>query len=999
MKQRLLTMLLVMLLVLQSSGLLLAQDNGDDAGDGSAVSKVYLPLVNSGQAAVSTAEPGQVVVDFFPDTDETTIQQFYTEANNGDVQAAYTRGRHWRAKDFSPGPPIPPLPGAARQVGGDNPGQSLILTWSIIPDGTQMPPSGGVAGDTNCPSNLIATYNTRYVDGNGVPNWQPVIAQIFADWSAVSGLVFEREMGPTGTGFDDGAAWPFTKGEVGKRGDIRIGGCLINSIVAGYALTPNDGDIKLNTPNGVNFGLNSTFRVLLAHEIGHALGLLHACPDPLSGLNQPYRWLMHRFDTISNIGQVGPQHDDIRGIQRQYGDRFEKPENNNNSAPQATDLGTLTASAPFSLTTLSLDSTTDQDWFRFTATANQQIDLTLSPVGQTYPTAEETFSSTCEGAGVMINSQAMQNLGFEIRDANGTTIIVTANTNGPGLAESLSNVALGATPGTRYIRIFGAGTDDVQLYNLQVKISGSGSPTATPTNTPPPPTPTNTPLPPTATNTPLPPTPTNTPIPPTATNTPLPPTPTNTPIPPTATNTPVPPTPTPTNTATPAARACYWIESKLTGYVLDINGGNQNPGAQAIVWSKNVPDSANQLWYLNSDGTIESKLNGFVLDINGGNPAAGTNVIAWPRNTPMSNNQLWNQVDQGFLFYTIPSRLQGYLLALQNGSNAKGALVVTAPQGNPIPDSQKWKLNLATSATCAADLTAPWAKPSQSPAANANGWNNTDVTVTWNWSDLGGSGLNTATCPATSTSTGQGTITLRASCRDNAGNTGNASYTVKVDKTLPSINGTAGTAGLNTANLASNAEGVVAAAGNNRPWFKTDVQVDFACTDEGVEPAGLEINTVAGTTLTGEGAGQAVTNSGQCVDLAGNRAIPATVSEINIDKTAPVVACSANPNALWSPNHKLKNITATMNVNDPLSGAAGFTLVSVTSNEPDNGLGDGDTASDIQGWSVNTPDTAGQLRAERAGNGNGRIYTLTYQGADVAGNVAVCSTTVTVAHN
>src|SRR5262249_21754228 len=160
----------------------------------------------------------------------------------------------------------------------------------------------------------------------------------------------------------------------------------------------------------------------------------------------------------------------------------------------------------------------------------------------------------------------------------------------------------------------------------------------------------------------------------------------------------------------------------------------------------------------------------------------------------------------------------------------------------------------------------------------------------------------------------------------------------------------------------------------------------------GSEPSGLDVNTVAGRTLTTEGADQAVTNTGDCVDLAGNRALPATVHEINIDKTAPTVACSASPNTLWPPDHTLRNITTAMNVNDSLSGAAGFTLMSVTSNESDNGLGDGDIANDIQGWGVNSADTSGQLRAERSGAGNGRIYTLTYQGADVAGNVALCST-------
>ena len=35
------------------------------------------------------------------------------------------------------------------------------------------------------------------------------------------------------------------------------------------------------------------------------------------------------------------------------------------------------------------------------------------------------------------------------------------------------------------------------------------------------------------------------------------------------------------------------------------------------------------------------------------------------------------------------------------------------------------------------DITPPEAAPTQSPVANAHGWNNSDVTVTWDWFDAG----------------------------------------------------------------------------------------------------------------------------------------------------------------------------------------------------------------------------------------------------------------------
>jgi hypothetical protein len=48
-------------------------------------------------------------------------------------------------------------------------------------------------------------------------------------------------------------------------------------------------------------------------------------------------------------------------------------------------------------------------------------------------------------------------------------------------------------------------------------------------------------------------------------------------------------------------------------------------------------------------------------------------------------------------------------------------------------------------------------------------------------------------------------------------------------------------------------------------------------------------------TLTSEGKNQSVTNTGECIDKAGNKAGAATVSGINIDKTAPETKISFNP--------------------------------------------------------------------------------------------------------
>jgi hypothetical protein len=84
--------------------------------------------------------------------------------------------------------------------------------------------------------------------------------------------------------------------------------------------------------------------------------------------------------------------------------------------------------------------------------------------------------------------------------------------------------------------------------------------------------------------------------------------------------------------------------------------------------------------------------------------------------------------------------------------------------------------------------TPPTANPTQDPPANSAGWNNSDVSVTWNWADnVGGSGIDPDNCHLTSVAAGEGVISLKATCKDLAGNTGDASYTVQIDKTPPTL--------------------------------------------------------------------------------------------------------------------------------------------------------------------------------------------------------------------
>lgn len=113
------------------------------------------------------------------------------------------------------------------------------------------------------------------------------------------------------------------------------------------------------------------------------------------------------------------------------------------------------------------------------------------------------------------------------------------------------------------------------------------------------------------------------------------------------------------------------------------------------------------------------------------------------------------------------------------------------------------------------------------------------------------------------------------------------------------------------------------------------------------------------------------------------------------DILAPTISSvSASPNTLWPPNHKMVRVNVAVSASDNCS-AVTSRITSVTSNEPVNGRGDGNTAPD---WIVTGPLTL-LLRSERAGPGTGRIYTITVQSSDASGNVSTATTTVVVPHD
>lgn len=347
-------------------------------------------------------------------------------------------------------------------------GQPATLTWSVVPDNTQLPTGlGEPVSNSGLISFLDGVHHGGYTPGGAdltQRDWWQLMNSAFERWDEVSGIAFNYESN------DDGKKLGSFSGSLGVRGDHRIGGHSIDGQTSptflAYNYFPNNADMVIDTDE-INRWSNANgnyllFRNMMMHEIGHGIGLNHVEPTNQSKLMEP------KISTMYD----GPQFDDILGAHRLYGDANEEG-SGNETYFNATVLGSILAGQTISIGTdavdsavspgeidfVSIDDNSDVDFFSFSIDTPQLVDIVLTPLGPTYDEGSSANNTN------PYNASEQSNLTLSLYDTNGTSVLEFSNDTSNGFSEDIVYQLIAA--GDYFVRVGGL-SNAAQFFQLDI---------------------------------------------------------------------------------------------------------------------------------------------------------------------------------------------------------------------------------------------------------------------------------------------------------------------------------------------------------------------------------------------------------------------------------------------------------------------------------------------------------------------------------------------------
>ena len=341
--------------------------------------------------------------------------------------------------------------------------------------------------------------------------------------------------------------------------------------------------------------------------------------------------------------------------------------------------------------------------------------------------------------------------------------------------------------------------------------------------------------------------------------------------------------PTLTQTVSPPANPNGWLNRDVTiQYTCTdtLSGVDSCPSPKTI-----TAEGANQ------------DISASIID-NAGNSATVSSILNIDKSAPSITAQLssppnaqgWHNTDVTITFVCNDG--------VSGVENCPLPITVTAEGANQTFTGSATDLagnSASATVTLNIDKTSPVITALAAPLANANGWNNTDVTVTFNCQDTG-SGIASCTSPVVVNTDGANQVIV-GQVIDHAGNTATASVTINLDKTAPNVSV------IKTPQM------------NLHGWNDTDVTVSFVCSDA---TSGI-LSCPADTYVSAEGT---TINTVSAEDAAGN--VATKDYGVSIDKSDPTIAARAVPapnTAGWNNS----DVTVQFECSDIVSGVASCT--------------------------------------------------------------------------